>query len=32
VGLAGELSDEWLAAVRKADVPRKKPRGATPSK
>ena len=26
VGLAGELSDEWLAAVRKAEVPAGKPR------
>jgi prevent-host-death family protein len=25
VGLAGELSDEWLSAVRKARVPTKRP-------
>ncbi len=26
VGLAADLPDEWLAAVRKAEAPRKKPR------
>ena len=26
VGLASELSDEWLGAVRTAEVPRKRPR------
>ena len=26
VGLAAALPDEWLAAVRKAEAPRKKPR------
>jgi prevent-host-death family protein len=30
VGLAGELSDEWLTAVRKARVPARRARRATP--
>ena len=29
VGLAGELSDEWLSAVRKAQAPARRPHRAT---
>jgi prevent-host-death family protein len=32
VGLAGELSDEWLDAVRKAEAPQKRTRRLAPSK
>ena len=32
VGLAGEPSEEWLSAVRTADVPRKRPRRLASSK